>query len=444
MVISLYVCGFVFFVVVGYNLFKKSKTWSDPAALFCFVYATSYFVIPIIALCTKQQWHQFEYTQETQFIAFICLFVFGACVLIGNALVSKKQLLLSSDRGVWQPLSKTKLVICGLLLLIPAFFALSKTFALIRLYTYQLFLADRIILRSGSGYENMPGAWFLVWLLLYFINAKMTKVNFLTTLISFVSLSLAMVGGLAMGSRTTTVLPILLLILAALFMNTKSQVKFPKKLVFSAVLILLMGVYLGPIRKQIVSGSKINVMQASTSITSPLIRGGLGEFENVWWLVENKSQWEILGGKTFISPFVGFVPRKMWPNKPLGGGPYLRNFIVPGSYNLFGGKNLTSYTTGLPAEALMNFGFVGFIIIGFLYGLALGLLGRIRDNLRTPLGIATWLIVLFRLVLATKSEFFGMMAHIFMGGFPLFMVSIIFTIISPHIYVRKNFPKQSI
>jgi len=68
-----------------------------------------------------------------------------------------------------------------------------------------------------------------------------------------------------------------------------------------------------------------------------------GNFEHLVWLIDNKNQWDALYGKTYIAGFLNIIPRNIWPEKWFGGGPHLKNFIHPGSYDL-GGSNITSYT----------------------------------------------------------------------------------------------------
>ena len=101
-----------------------------------------------------------------------------------------------------------------------------------------------------------------------------------------------------------------------------------------------------------------------------------GKYENSLWLNDNYEKWELTYCQTFMEGFTNTIPRKILKNKPLGGGPDLRNWIKPGTYDLNSkdAKNITSYTSGLPTESYMNFHFLGFMIIPFLFSLLIALL----------------------------------------------------------------------
>jgi len=109
------------------------------------------------------------------------------------------------------------------------------------------------------------------------------------------------------------------------------------------------------------------------------INEGFGSHENVLWLLDNRQKLEL--GATYFAAVANFVPRAIWPEKPLGGGPRLRNMIKPGSY-VVGERGNTSYTTGVIAEAMMNFGWLGVIIIGIFHGIAISFSGKILSRAR--------------------------------------------------------------
>ena len=87
------------------------------------------------------------------------------------------------------------------------------------------------------------------------------------------------------------------------------------------------------------------------------IDGSFGNDENLLWLAENNNH-ELLYGRTYIAGILVIIPRRIWPDKLLGAGPYLINLIRPGSY-IEGAYGNNSLTTGLLTESFMNFGFLG-------------------------------------------------------------------------------------
>ena len=90
------------------------------------------------------------------------------------------------------------------------------------------------------------------------------------------------------------------------------------------------------------------------------IDGAFGNDENLLWLLANNDH-ELLYGSTYIAGFLVVIPRRIWPEKPNGAGPYLINLIRPGSY-IEGAYGNNSLTTGLMTESLINFGFFGMFV----------------------------------------------------------------------------------
>src|SRR5690606_38045803 len=95
------------------------------------------------------------------------------------------------------------------------------------------------------------------------------------------------------------------------------------------------------------------------------MNNAFGNHENIVWLLNADSP--LLYGKTYIAGVSNFIPRKLWPGKPLGAGPILKNYIYPGSY-IVGREGNSSLTTGFFTESLMNFGILGMLFFSFIYG----------------------------------------------------------------------------
>lgn len=88
--------------------------------------------------------------------------------------------------------------------------------------------------------------------------------------------------------------------------------------------------------------------------------GAFGNDEALLWLWEN--EFPLHMGETYLAAGTNIIPRSLWPEKPLGGGPVLINMIFPGAYEI-GAKGNNSLTTGFLTEAVMNFGFPGALLV---------------------------------------------------------------------------------
>ncbi|MBR5681846.1 MAG: oligosaccharide repeat unit polymerase [Ruminococcus sp.] len=72
-------------------------------------------------------------------------------------------------------------------------------------------------------------------------------------------------------------------------------------------------------------------------------------------------------GRQLLGVFFFFVPRDMWPNKPIGSGAYMGQSL---------GWTFTNVSCPLPGEAYINFGTFGII----LFGAGFGFLSKIMDK----------------------------------------------------------------
>jgi hypothetical protein len=71
-------------------------------------------------------------------------------------------------------------------------------------------------------------------------------------------------------------------------------------------------------------------------------------------------------GSTTLVVVLGFIPRAIWPDKPVGIGKDLTRYYVGPLYQPFSGF---SVTPTLPGEVFINFGWLGVVLGGLLYGI---------------------------------------------------------------------------
>jgi len=96
----------------------------------------------------------------------------------------------------------------------------------------------------------------------------------------------------------------------------------------------------------------------------------LGDFDayaNFIHTIHYAEESGIMWGKQLMGSLLFFIPRSIWPGKPVGSG----NIIA--AYFDFPNLNIA---TPLPAEAIINFGIIGIPIFALIFGRIL----KITDN----------------------------------------------------------------
>jgi hypothetical protein len=150
------------------------------------------------------------------------------------------------------------------------------------------------------------------------------------------------------------------------------------------------------------------------------MNGAFGNHENILWLLENEN--EFLYGNTYLSGFTNFVPRKIWPNKPYGAGPILKNFIYPGSYVVGRAKN-SSLTTGFHTELLMNFGAIGVIVLPSFLAIFLAVfMKKLSQSRHVILKIASFFTMISFFSQFYYGEFLGFFSRYLISFLPFIFI----------------------
>lgn len=193
---------------------------------------------------------------------------------------------------------------------------------------------------------------------------------------------------------------------------------------------MLMGL-LSDVRESFkVESSSINHENRSSLVASSLDRfsnqlfTNYGHNELLALVVERKDFFDYSHGMTFFAGFVSFIPRAIWSDKPLGGGPMLTNIIVPGSYSLGGNQGNTSYTTGILIESFLNFSVLGVFFVGFFHGLIIALITRFTNNVVNCVDFFIFICLThyFSIVFVT-GEFLGVFSSFVFMLIPLFILN---------------------
>jgi len=411
------------FIAGGFGAAKgqDGRRFANPIALFLVVYGCLYFVAPAILIGAGRFRHATAYSESALAGALLYLLLFGVAVLIGYYLAGGNVQYARFRRrptGLWKPTSRVTLFAIAIVVLVPALISVAALVAEIARYGYGAFLANRIVLGTGEGYLSMLRRWPLVLLLVVYTRGLVLRRYYgqrQPIIVVALLLALTLVIAALDGSRTEIAIPFVMMAACHTVFSRVSRIPVAKLVMIAGMIFVV--VLLGEVRQQLMSGAGVDIGEAAKGSTFVDVAYNVGEYENLVWMMDRPEAFQYLHGRTFAAAVVGWVPRRAWPDKPLGGGPYLRNFIVPGSYDL-GGRNITSYTPGLPAEAYMNFGWLG-LLVAPLYGVGLALLARWINRIAGPLTYVCWWSIMFGMLLCLRGEFFGVTARVFMMVVPL-------------------------
>lgn len=285
---------------------------------------------------------------------------------------------------------------------------------------YYVFLADRNRMLSGYGLFLAPMNWMNVLLVLGFTRffKQNNHPKFLFRLLHwgyFASIfGFIFISNIILGSRSRALVSLVYIMYSFIIIK---GLKLKSLVVISCIVLGLAtaALFIGNIRSQISKGVEISSLESNKQGSSLLAQlNFVGGAENLLWVVENMKFSQAAEGDTIIAAFLSPIPRFIWENKPVGGGPFLRNLISPGSYDLKGGQNLTSYSPGLLCEFYCNFHLFGAAFAGVFAGIAMTLASYLLRRVATPLGFAVVIIIVYKMVSGFTGELLGTVASMVM------------------------------
>lgn len=303
---------------------------------------------------------------------------------------------------------------------------------------YEDYMIDRTASRKGLGYLLMPSLWFAITLTVLYFNAVVLgrKVTVIPALI--ILLSVYVLAHLYLGSKSRGLIVIAYGLLVLLFYRSVLRDVGLLKVLFAAGLVLAIsavGLRFGDIREAITRGVSMEQVETRTDRSMLFSKfNAFGAIENTVWLVENMRPSEVTYGGNFIAIVTGPIPRALWPNKPVGGGPYLRNLISPGSYDIVSGSRLTSYSPGIIAESYMAFWAFGIVVIAPFFGVALAAFGKLLRHVRSSLALVIWIVCLFKLAYILTGEVFATVASLGQTVLPLLILLVAARVFKFRIY----------
>jgi hypothetical protein len=423
---------FILFCLLGSWLGggRLEKILLTPGSVFCFWYGLTYFLIPGIAgVAGNFLWVQ-EYRPETFWEAYLGFTAFGLCAAgawwrfsdrlgvgqIREEFRTRTDLPLTSVREILLVLSPFLVLALGA--------SLNLAMNVMRSGGLAGYLATRLITVQDEGPLQMPLQWWMIVPIPLIYNWHTTtsgREKRTSLALALSALGVAVMVGVLQGSRTRTLLPVLLFLLAWGIMAGRKGLSQALKtgMATTVAVMALLGIGLGVSRELAVSGRWDDALRlATTKYTTE----AYGEFENALWLIENRPQIDLKGGETFGAALGVVVPRAIWPEKPLGSGPLMRNLVQPYAYERGSASNLSPVTTGLPPEAYMNYGWMGFIAVGLAYGCFLGFCGWLSRFALHPFALGLYLTVTYRGVEFLSMEAAGGLANLIFVSLPFLVL----------------------
>lgn len=429
---------FLFIVYVLYlkyrNNEQKKLLLLDPFSFFSICWLFLYNIVPLIMVAGNNYYYNEEgYSDVSEFLSKLYLTIFYFLLYIFYSAFRNTHRF--KDYIIRVPMQKLKSVenffLFGyyLLILVVTIFYIQYIFS----FGLGDYFQNRILINKGLGIVSLIIYSSNLLILVLFINNYISKNKSILGMIKKIMIyfSILLFSGiyLLIGSRLSVILLIIQILFAFFYLVKKIKRKF---IVRSGLVLFTLALslsFFGFMRVRINYQDKDLLAEFAEVYVEKMtynIIVNFGKFENIVWMNDNMDKWETLYGKTFMAGFTNVVPRKIWKNKPLGGGPAIRNWIRPGTYDLEAknARNITSYTTGFPTEMYMNFHLLGFIIGPLILAFFLALLKKMLDRLRggiIQLSLYIYLLVAICFVFQ-YGEFLGIFSRTLFAIFPFIVI----------------------
>jgi len=296
------------------------------------------------------------------------------------------------------------------------------------------FLTDRIGAGLGQGLtRSMPNFLISSTLIFAYIYLSYTKELRRSRIVAAVlgALSFLMVVYYynSINSRNSIFLMVILLGSLYVFMRPAMNIlsaNFLRKASAAFLLaIACWSVFTVMTRERYTFNESSYTLDRLDELETSMIYGAFGNDENIVWMANNN--YTKHEGVSYFAALSNFVPRSMWPEKPLGGGPRMKNEIFPGSY-VVGAAGNSSFTTGLFAEAWLNFGAWGLAFVMPLWALiGLFFASNVARNVYTIKALPWMATTILWSTSLIYSEFAGFFARYVFIVTPLFVVGFLGT-----------------
>lgn len=386
---------------------------------------STFFVVPYLMLNDASRYEVEFYSGESQTKYFFYTATFNALLTL-IAFIAAKNNLLVGKKDVAKIVENLRLakpqrhwiIICMISPVIAyPIYAIGRD---VLSMGFGAYLANRIVVASGLGYLFAFLTYPLFVALILCTNLALRKpTSTLMLARSFAKITIVSTPLILSGSRSSLAIGILIFLFILLILSSPRSLTFIKQKAIRIsifVIALLIGLtILGAIRQQIMGSGDLEVTSIETEHRSSSTLEVFGTNENLLWMFDNSQYVDFLYGKTFAAVLLGPFPRSLWPGKPTGGGPVMKNWIAPGSYDLSTGENISSYTTGFMSETYMNFGWAGVIVGPIMLSVLCIIFSSLIKKVSTEVGLVCWAVLAMRFLGFVNSEFYGVCIHIFIA-----------------------------
>ena len=349
-------CATFSLVLIFICLFKVynqgiARIFNSPIVLSSLFFFLIHLLMPLLQWDVNYFRYQFNYSNDTYLYSLLLAMSLHMIFIAGLSLFPLKQNVGSHPYRINPQFLKYALFTTFFVFVIGTYNS-GKNIIVIFSMGYENYITDRISAGVGKGLGLLLAHWTYISCLLFFFiyyHAKHTRwIKRLSFVLFITSLVIAAVYYAINSNRNSLfVLVVSLLCFGLSFSGkysghlTTRQLKKTLTLIITVFLIVIAMHTIGKMRHQ--GGVNDTHDESNYGLVNSL-NGAFGNHENIVWLLDHEYQLSL--GQTYIAGFANFVPRSIWPSKPVGAGPILKNTIYPGSY-VVGRKGNSSLTTGL-------------------------------------------------------------------------------------------------
>ncbi|MFK7747167.1 MAG: O-antigen polymerase [Kordia sp.] len=421
-ILLIFVLGFTAYFIIQRGV---GAIYSNPLVLATLFFAIIHLLLPLMQINADYYRYQEEYSTITILISII-LVVVGQ--LIYMVFFSRFKLdyyqVFKDVKGRNRELNRI-ININILIFLVGAYFAYNNLSGILSIGVTE-YLRDRISHGQGKGIQILFAHWTylsaFIFIFCYFLSTK-KKIKRKALFFTIISTALS-ITYYTLNSNRNSIFTMLLIIGGAWIINnrmlntklSKKQAKIIGSIFLALIFAFTLFFNIGKERYALYASRH---KEFEYSLVKSL-NGAFGNHENILWLLENKH--EKLWGQTYVAGFTNPIPRSLWPNKPLGAGPKLKNMIDPGSY-VIGGERNSSLTTGYFTELQMNYGVVGMIIFPVAIAIFVGfLLRRLNRSKYIIVRITSFFTAIMFATMFYYAEFLGFYSRFFISLIPFLLI----------------------
>jgi xanthosine utilization system XapX-like protein len=241
------------------------------------------------------------------------------------------------------------------------------------------------VLAGSSGYE-ISGLLLTTGTSLLILTLGLVRNRRTLVFIGTVFLVIAEVPQLMTGSRSQFV-PIALAILIVVTATRPGLITLPRAVLFGVPAFILLFVAPRILRSEVTAtNTAVDALKESFSAQG-ILDGFFGGLDTAMIdafalqiAAQSSGQLQLAGGSTYLAAMASFVPRGLWPDKPLAVDTILNQTLFPAT----AAKSI-GFSFGIYSEPFFNWGLLGIVLVAVPFGLVLGKLGRMLSDSRSIL-----------------------------------------------------------